>query len=75
MRDKRTPKDVCGEAIATVEVLTASENDDETCRNSGNSNCTFCMTKIVVSFLENKQFRPRLLVLANFVLTSVLETP
>ena len=38
------------DAVATVDVLTASDNDDETGRNSGNSNCTFCMTKTVVSF-------------------------
>ena len=53
------------DAVATVDVLTASDNDDETGRNSGNSNCTFCMTKTVVSFWENKQFLPRLLVLEN----------
>ena len=66
---------LCYDAVATVDVLIASENDDETCRNSGNSNCRFCMTKIVVSFWDNKQFRPRLLVLANFVLISFLEAP
>ena len=38
------------DAVATVDFITASDNDDETCRNSGNSNCTCCMTKIVVSF-------------------------
>ena len=38
------------DAVATVDVLTASDNDDETCRNSGNWNCRFCITKIVVSF-------------------------
>ena len=38
------------DAVATVDFITASDNDDETCRNSGNSNCTCCMAKIVVSF-------------------------
>ena len=36
----------------------------KTCRHS---NCIFCMTKVVVSFWVNKQTRPRLLELANYI--------
>ena len=48
------------DAVATLDVLRASEKRRKT---SKNSNCKFCMNNIVVSFWENKQTRPRLLVL------------
>ena len=51
-------------AVATVDVLTASNNDVRTCRNL---NRTFCKFKIALSFWGKKKTRPRLLVLANFI--------
>ena len=44
-----------------------SHSDKKWCKTYRIPNCTFCMTKIVYSFWENKQTRTRLLVLANFI--------
>lgn len=58
-------------ALATAHVLAASNNDVTLFENL---NCTFFKTKIIVSFLENNQARPRLLVLADFILTAATMT-
>ena len=55
------------EAVTTVNVLTVSTNDVKKRRNL---DCAFRRTTIkiliVLTFCENKQTRPRLLVSANF---------
>ena len=43
-----------------------------TCRNL---NCTFCKFKIALSFWKDKQTRPRLLVVANFITCLPTEIP
>ena len=60
------------DAIATVDILTASNNWGKTQRNS---NWSLRKTKIIVSFWENKETRPRFLVLANFGACLSLEKP
>ena len=51
------------DAVVTVDVFTAIKDGVKTYRNS---NCTFCKSKIVLPFWQNKQTRPRLILLANF---------
>ena len=58
------------EALATMDVLRASEKRHKT---SQNPNCKFCITNIVVSFRENKQTRP--FVLISFISCLAPEIP
>ena len=58
------------EALATLDVLRASEKRHKT---SQNPNCKFCMTNIIVSLREHKQTRP--FVLISFISCLALEIP
>ena len=60
-------------AVGTVDVLTASNNDVKL--TSRNLNCIFCKSKIALSFWEDKQTRPRLLVLRHFITCLPPEIP
>ena len=60
------------DAVATVHVLKAGNNDVNYGRNS---NCTFCTTKIVVSFWENGQNASAITRIGKFYLSLRPEIP
>ena len=62
-------------AVPTVDVPTASSYDVELEKTCRNLNCTFCKFKIALSFWKDKQTRPRLLVVANFITCLPTEIP